>query len=164
MRLEFEVELADAPGQLQRVLSVIANHGGNVLSVLHRHEKEVDGRLPVLFGVEIEESNVVGLIADITSKHRLLRVNREGGPSRAAVLLSGHVFEANIQNLLEPVWQSGTSVGRVDARINAHDAPSAVLIQLSADEPAALRAGLRALREVAGEAGLDVIETIGGAA
>ncbi len=162
MRLEFEVELPDAPGQLQRVLSVIANHGGNVTSVLHRHEKEVDGRLPVLFGIEIDESDFVTLMAEITAKHRLLRVNREGGPSRAAVLLSGHVFQANIQGLLEPVWQSGASVGRVDARINEHDSPSAVLVQLSADEKSALAAGLRALRAAANEAGLDVIETIGG--
>ncbi|MGB0653087.1 MAG: ACT domain-containing protein [Thermoplasmatota archaeon] len=164
MRLEFEVELADAPGQLQRVLTVIADHGGNVLSVLHRHEKEVDGRLPVLFGLEIEESDFVALMADITAKHRLLRVNREGGPRRAAVLLSGHVFQANIQQLLEPVWASGATVGRVDARINRHDSPSAVLIQLSADETGALTAGLAALRTAAGEAGLEVIETIGGAA
>ncbi len=163
MKLEFEVELPDAPGQLQRVLTIIADHGGNVISVLHRHEKEVDGRLPVLFGIDIQETDFVGFLADLTAKHRLLRVNREGGPSRAAVLLSGHVFEANIQNLLEPVWESGTAIGRIDARINDHDAPSAVLVQLSADEPAALAAGLRALRAAAGEAGLDIIETIGGA-
>ncbi len=164
MKVEFEVELPDAPGQLQRVLGIIADHGGNVLSVLHRHEKEAEGRVPVLFGIEIEESDFVALLSDVTAKHRLLRVNREGGPARAAVLLSGHVFEANIQGLLEPVWSAGATVGRIDARINDHDAPSAVLVQISADEADILRDGLGALREAAGAAGLDVIETIGGGA
>lgn len=164
MKVEFEVELPDAPGQLQRVLGVIADHGGNVISVLHRHEKEVDGRLPVLFGIDIDEGDFVALLADVTAKHRLLRVNREGGPARAAVLLSGHVFEANIQALLHPVWSAGATVGRIDARINQEDAPSAVLVQLSADEPEPLQAGLEALRIAAKDAGLDIIETIGGGA
>lgn len=163
MKMEFEVELPDAPGQLQRVLSIIADHGGNVLSVLHRHEKEVDGRVPVLFIVEMEETDVVALLGDLTAKHRLLRVNREGGPSRAAVLLSGHVFEADLRGILEPVWEAGVTVGRIDARMSGHDRPSAVLVQLAADEPSTLAEGLAALRDGAGAAGLSVIETLEGA-
>ena len=162
--MELEVELPDAPGQLSRVLQVIADHGGNVLSVVHLHERESEGRVPVEIVVEVPEPDALHLVDAITRTHRLLSVNREGGPVRTSVLMVGHVFEADLRTLLDQAFEAGADVSTVDARIQGREAPSAVLVRLTADGQGPLDAALTALRSQAKEHKLQVIEQVGGEA
>lgn len=162
MRLEFEVELPDAPGELSRVLLTVANHGGNVQAVVHRHERAQDGRVPVVVTVEVAESDALRLLDALARHHRLLRVNREGGPARTAVLLVGHVFEADIRRLLDAAFERRADVDTVDARISGRANPSAVLVSLTADDPDSLRAAVGALRQEAQAAKLTIIEQVPG--
>lgn len=158
MRIEFEVELPDTPGELSRVLEVVARHGGNVLSVLHRHEAAVQGRVPVAVAIEVPEQAALPLLDAMARTHRLLRVNREGGPVRASVLLVGHVFEAGLAPLLDAVFEAGTEVSEVDARIAGRANPSAALVRLSAADAQRLESALAALRERAAAHNLSLIE------
>lgn len=164
MRLELEVELPDSPGQLQRVLEIVADHGANVVSVVHLHEKETDGRVPVELIVEVPEPEALRLVDAVAREHRLLSINREGGTVRTAVLLVGHVFEADLRQLLDRVFQAGGRVGTVDARIEGQDNPSAVLVTLSADRDDTLQAAVDALEDEAQGAELHLIEQVGGEA
>lgn len=164
MRLELEVELPDVPGQLEGVLSTLADYGANVVSVLHLRERAVDGRVPVALTVEIDESEALGLVDAIGRSHELVSVEHEGGPERARVLLVGHVFESGVRHLLEPVFEEGAEVAGVDARIEDRETPSAVLVTLVGERAGTLAAGLEALREEAHEANLQVIEELGGGA
>lgn len=159
-----EVELPDSPGQLQRVLEIVADHGANVVSVVHLHEKETDGRVPVELIVEVPESKALRLVDAVAREHRLLSINREGGTVRTAVLLVGHVFEADIRELLDEVFQTGAQVGGVDARIEGQDNPSAVLVTLSADRDDTLAEAVQALETEASAAELHLIEQVGGEA
>lgn len=162
MRLELEVELPDSPGQLEDVLSTIADHGANVVSVLHLHERATDGRVPVALAVEIEEAQALELVDAVGREHELLSVDHEGGPERSRVLLVGHVFETGLEGLLDPVFEQGAEVAGVDARIEDRESASAVLVTLAAPRSGALSAGLSALRETAREANLQVVEELGG--
>jgi len=162
MRFDFEVELPDAPGELSRLLQVVATHGGNVLSVLHRHERAVQGRVPVAITAEVPEAQALRLLDALARTHRILRVDREGGPARAAVVLVGHVFEADLRRLMDRVFANGASVGAVDARIAGRAEPSAVLLSLTADGADALRAAIGGLREDARAAQLTMIEQVAG--
>lgn len=162
MRMELEVELPDAPGQLSRVLEVVADHGGNVEGVVHRHEEEKDGRVPVLLQLEVEEQDALTLVDAVARDHRLLSIDRQGGPVRTAVLLIGHVFQADLTALLDEAFEEQASVDAVDARIDGRQAPSAVLIRLSADDPPSLQAAMDALRERARSDRLTVLEQVGG--
>lgn len=162
MRLEFEVELPDAPGELSRVLEVVARHGGNVQSVIHRHERATSGGVPVVFMVDVEEGAAIGLLDALARGNRLLRVNREGGPVRTSLLVVGHVFEADLKGLLELGFEAGAEVGSLDARINGRANPSAVLFTLSADDRVTLAGATERVRTHAREQGLTVIEEAGG--
>lgn len=164
MRLELEVELPDRPGQLSGVLATVADHGANVVSVLHLHERARDGRVPVALTVEIPEAESLALVDALSREHQVLSVDQEGGPSRAQALLVGHAFEADLRAILEPVFDAGAEVAGVDARIEGRSEPSAVLVTLHAERAGQLEAGIEALRAEAGEAGLDVIEQVGGGA
>ncbi|MGQ0535232.1 MAG: hypothetical protein ACT4PT_04085 [Methanobacteriota archaeon] len=158
MRLEFEVELPDAPGELSKVLSAVAKYGGNILSVVHRHEAAVGGRVPVAISIDIPEEAALRVIDGLARTHRLLRVNREGGPVRTTILLVGHVFEAGLTPLLDAVFETGTEVSEVDARIAGRANPSAALLRLTAEDPGALERGVSMLREKAGAKGIQIFE------
>lgn len=47
MRLELTVGLLDRPGQLLKVLEVLAEVGCNVVSIVHERERAVEGVVPV---------------------------------------------------------------------------------------------------------------------
>lgn len=164
MRLDVEVELPDRPGQLSGVLSTVADHGANVVSVLHLHERAREGRVPVALTVEIPETESLGLVDALSREHRVLSVEHEGGPHRAQVMLVGHAFEADLRAILDPVFEAGAEVASIDARIQGRSRPSAVLVTLDAERSSQLAAGLQALRQEAGGLGLDVIEQAGGGA
>lgn len=162
MKLDFEVELPDAPGELSRVLETVASHGANVLSVLHRHELEINGRVPVAISVDVPEPDAIRLLDSLARSHRLLRVGREGGPSRTALLLVGHVFEADIKKILDAAFENHAEVNRVDARIASKNVPSAVLLTLTAKDDASLRGAVAQLRSRAAAAKISVIEQVQG--
>lgn len=160
MRLDFELLLKDAPGELAPVLRAVADHGGNIQSIVHRHERAEGEHVPVLFTVEMQESDTLKLLDTLTRKHRLLRVNQEGGPAATTVLLTGHVFQARIDQLLDPLFDLGARVERIDARVAGRDQPSAVLVRLTAQEQAAMQVALEALRKRAKESGLTLMEAV----
>lgn len=155
MRLEFELGLRDAPGALAPVLQAIADHGANVLAVVHRHEATTNEHVPVLFTVEVPEGQSLRLV-DAMSRHRLLRVGHEGGPVRATLILTGHVFQARLDQLLGAVWDDAR-IERVDARLAGKDAPSAALVRISATDAPALQRATSALLQRADAAGLQAI-------
>jgi hypothetical protein len=70
------------------------------------------------------------------------------------------VFQANLENLLEPVFAAGGRVERIDARIAGRDRPSAVWVDLSADDAKTLAAGLAALRNATEAAGIGVMTAV----
>lgn len=160
MRLDFELLLPDAPGELAPVLRAVADHGGNIQSIMHLHERAEGDQVPVLFTVEMQESDTLKLLDTLTRSHRLLRVNHEGGPVGTTVLLSGHVFQARIDRLLDPLFDLGARVERIDARVAGRDKPSAVLVRLSADDKAAMGAAMDALRKRADKDGLTVMASV----
>lgn len=162
MRLEFQVELPDAPGELSRVLNIVARFGGNVMSVIHRHERALEGKVPVDVAIEVPEPASLKLLDALAQSHRLLRVNRQGGPARSAVLLLGHVFESGLTPVMDAVFAAGGDVGQVDARISGRQNPSAVLLRVTADRPEVLAKCLAALQAKASEEGLGVITQAGG--
>lgn len=164
MRLDLEVELPDRPGQLSGVLSTVADHGANVVSVLHLHERAQEGRVPVALTVEIPEAESLSLVDALSREHRVLSVDHEGGPQRARVLLVGHVFEADLRALLDPIFEAGADIAGVDARIEGRASPSAVLVSVAAERPSTLEAGLDALREQAEASNVDLFEEVRGEA
>lgn len=162
MRLDFEVELPDAPGELSRVLQVVANHGGNIHSVVHRHELARDNRVPVAISIEVSNQDSLKLLDALARTHRILRVNRQGGPVSSSLLLVGHVFEADVRKLLDVVFEHGAEVNSIDSRIAGRANPSAVLVRLSAEDDTKLREAIDAFQMRAEAAKLVVYEQVRG--
>jgi ACT domain-containing protein len=44
MRISMDLELQDRPGQLIHVLTPVSNLGGNILSIVHHHDKKTQYR------------------------------------------------------------------------------------------------------------------------
>lgn len=55
MMLELSVALQDRPGQLVKALSVVAELGCNVISVVHERDRAVEGVVPVDLVIEVPE-------------------------------------------------------------------------------------------------------------
>lgn len=162
MRLEFELALLDAPGALAPVLQAIADHGGNIETIVHRHERADGDHVPVHVVVEIPEGNTLRLLDALTKKGRLLRVDTEGGPVGTTLLLSGPVFRADFDALFGRAWEEGAEVDSVDARVEGRDGPSAMIVKVSAGSRDVLDRAVRGLVESAAGTGIDCIEAVGG--
>lgn len=130
--------------------------------MLHLHERASDGKVPVALTVEIPESESLTLVDTLSRQHRVLSVDHEGGPQSTRVLLVGHVFEADLRQLLDPIFEAGADIAGVDARIEGREDPSAVLVTVAAERPSTLQAGLTALQRTADEAGLNLLEEVRG--
>lgn len=158
--MEFELELTDAPGELAHALEQVAAHGANVLSVIHHHEAQEGDRVPVTLAVEVLEENAIRLIDGLARRYRLRRIDQDGGPARTSVLVTGHVFQARIDHLMDRVFDHGATVERVDARIHSRDEPSAVLLDVAAPSEPALQQALDTLRQEVAGAGLSLLESV----
>ena len=159
MRMEFELELTDAPGALATVLRAVADHGGNVLGVFHRHGQEHGARVPVAFAIEIDDAHALRLMDQVARSHRILRMDHEDAPASRAVMLAGPIVQVRLDEILESAWASA-EVDRVDMRTGERGASGAALVRLRAGSQGALSRAIDALQEAADQAGLRVIQDL----
>lgn len=160
MRLEVEAELRDVPGELTRVLDVIRDHGGNVLRVVHRRDEARGDRVPVEIAVEIASEAGDPLVEALRDETQLLSSRGQALAHPFAFLLVGHVFEAGVRGVTDLLFERGCHVHAVEAAIRGRDRPSAVLVDVSADDEDTLTSALAAVEDLAREHDLTVIREL----
>lgn len=62
MRIHADLQLKDIPGQLIRALSPISEYGGNIVGIMHAHDKVIDGRIVVRLIFDVENKKLLDLI------------------------------------------------------------------------------------------------------
>ncbi|GAB3415673.1 amino acid-binding protein [Haloparvum alkalitolerans] len=159
------LELVDEPGQLLAALHPIADNGGNLLSIYHeRGNKTPRGHIPVEVDFEATEERFEGIVDALRAEGiNVMQAGTERYAEELVLLLVGHIIDTDLSDTLKRIEEcASASVADVSlaAPKGTEEASSARLrLQTRAGETTA---ALDAVRSVADEKGLHVVEPLAG--
>ena len=163
MKISLDIELKDIPGQLVHALKPISELGGNIISVLHHHNRKTPlGNIPVQVVFEIDERNVETLVQRLKRRGvSVLRVGRERLRSSKIVILIGHIVHSDIRDLIDSIDSTGfAEVVKLSLEMPAIDMKSSASLTISAVNEDKLNEAMEILRDVARKKGIMMISPI----
>ena len=159
------LELVDEPGEFLRALEPIAENGGNLLSIFHeRGNVTPRGHIPV----EVDLEATPDRFDDIVEALREAGINVIQAGSRRygeslTLVLSGHVVDTDLSDTLSRIHET-TQATVTDLSLSAPEGTedeSSARLRLATEENER-RATLSAIREMADQKDLRVIEPLAG--
>jgi ACT domain-containing protein len=162
------LELDDEPGQLLAALRPIADNGGNLVSVVHERAKRTPrGRIPVEIDLECPPAQFDAILDGLRAAGvTVATADADAYADEVTVILVGHLLDTGLSGTLQDVRDHAdatvSDVSLSAPEVSGTDEPSSARLRLRAREGCVENA-LAAVREVASEKDLDVIEPLGGA-
>jgi ACT domain-containing protein len=157
------LELVDEPGQLLAALTPISEHGGNLLSIFHeRGNLTPRGHIPVEVDLECPPERFETIVEALRENGvNVIQAGAERYGEELSILLVGHLIDTDLSDTLQRI-QRCTDATVTDFSLSAPEGTNDVS---SARLRLATRAGkteqvLAAVREVADEKDLDVVEPL----
>ena len=159
------LELVDRPGELLRALEPIADNGGNLLSIFHeRGSLTPRGHIPVEVDMECPPDRFEGIVSALRGEGiNVIQAGAEAYGEDIVVLLVGHLVETDLSDTLSRIHET-TQATVTDLSLSAPEGTedeSSARLRLATEENER-RATLAAVREIADEKGLRVIEPLAG--
>ncbi|MUV90070.1 amino acid-binding protein [Halapricum sp. CBA1109] len=157
------LELVDEPGELLRALGPIANNGGNLLSIFHeRGNVTPRGHIPVEVDLEATPDRFEDIVDALREAGiNVIQAGQERYSEELSVVLIGHLVETDLSDTVSRLREE--THGRVtDLSLSAPegaDERSSARIRL-ATEQGSVASTLSAVRSVADEKDLDVVEPL----
>jgi ACT domain-containing protein len=157
------LELADEPGQLLAALRPIADHGGNLLSIFHeRGNITPRGRIPVEVDLECPPDRFDDIVDALRGEGiTVIQAGTERYGEELSIVLVGHLVDTDLSDTLHRIERS-TAASLSDLSLSAPegtDEPSSARLRI-ATRAGQTEAALDAVRSVAAEKDLDVIEPL----
>jgi len=155
------LELVDRPGELLRALEPIADHGGNLLSIFHeRGNVTPRGHIPVEVDLEATPERFETIVDALREEGiNVIQAGADRYGTELTVVLIGYIVETDLSDTLDRIEDaSGTSVRDLSLSTPDDDeGESSARVRLAAERGEA-NAALSAVRAVADEKGLRVVE------
>jgi len=150
---KLQINLEDKPGELSRVLDIIAKNKSNLFSVSHLREKMKEGRLPVIISFQATNSDFNGIILDLESGGFEINEKIIGGVEEAQVtqefILIGHVIDTDIKDTIYSICDKDAMVRSLDINFRSLKEPSSVFAEIGAKTPEAMEIALKRLEDLA---------------
>lgn len=158
------LELVDEPGELLRALEPIAFHGGNLLSIFHeRGNISPRGHIPVEIDLECPPGAFDTVVEALRSAGvNVIQAGEERFGAELVVLLVGDPLGTDLSDTVSLI-EARSSAAVIDLAMAAavgEDDGASVRLRLAA-EPETVGDALAAVRSVAEQKGLHVIEPVG---
>lgn len=161
------LELVDEPGELLAALGPIAEHGGNLLSIVHeRGSLTPRGRIPVEIDLECPPERFEALVDALReSRVNVVRAGAERYGEELTLLLVGDLVDTDLSDTLSRLERrSGSSVMDLSlAATRGTEDVSSARLRLAVEAGRADEA-LRTARDLAAEKDLLVVEPLTDAA
>jgi len=162
MRVSFDLELEDRPGQLLQALEPLSNYGANVISIMHIREKEKirKGKLSVHFVIDVENEKVLEEIASQLSRRNIniLRMGEEVRKKKVAVLIVGHVVDTDLRDSIDRINDlDGVMVSDMSLTMPQPEKESSALFYIEHSSQVERKVILSRLWEIAEEKELQII-------
>ncbi len=163
MRVSMDLELKDIPGQLLLVLKPISDFKGNLVTVVHHHEKRTPrGTIPVQVVFEIKADKLDDIISKFEeSGVSVVSVDEKRYLEHGTVILIGHIVHTDIQDTIDKMDETGCAE-LVDLNLSMPkiDCPSSACLKIDAVNKEELNLVIELLKKIAVEKDLLVIEPI----
>jgi len=163
MRVSMDIELKDIPGQLLLALRPISELKGNLISVVHHHEKRTPrGTIPVQLVFEIKPKNLDVIISRLEeSGVGVVRVGEERFLEQGAVILIGHIIHTGIQDTIDCIDRTGfAEVVDLSLSMPRIEDPSSAYLKIDAVGKKELHDAISLLKTAAAKKDILVIEPI----
>ena len=160
------LELVDEPGELLAALHPIADNGGNLLSIYHeRGNKTPRGHIPVEVDFEATEDRFEAIVDALREEGiNVMQAGTERYAEEVTLLLFGHLIDTDLSDTLSRIEECA-SASVVDVSLSAPkgsgNGVSSARLRLAARANETVTA-LEAVRSIASEKGIDVIEPLAG--
>ncbi len=163
MRVSMDLELKDIPGQLVLALKPVSEFKGNLISVVHHHEKRTPrGKIPVHLVFEIKSDhldNIISLLEE--SGISVVSVDEKRYLEHGAVILIGHIVHTDIQDTIDKIDNTGyAEVVDLNLAMPRINRPSSASLKIDAVSKEYLGAAIELLKSIARDKDLLVIEPI----
>ncbi|WP_292465131.1 amino acid-binding protein [Methanolobus sp.] len=164
MRVSMDLELKDIPGQLVLALKPVSEFKGNLISVVHHHEKKTPrGKIPVHLVFEIKPDhldNIISLLEE--SGISVVSVDEKRYLEHGAVILIGHIVHTDIKDTIDKVDNTGyAEIVDLNLSMPRVNRPSSASLKIDAVSKQHMSAAIELLKSIAKEKDLLVIEPIG---
>ena len=162
MRITMDLELKDIPGQLVNALAPISDSGGNVVSVVHHHEKRTPrGTIPIQVTFDIADG-LEELKYRLESRDiSIIRVNESRLLEHRTVILVGHIIHSDIRDTIDQIDRTGfAEVSDLAMSMPGISLKSSARIGISAAGKEEAKKAMNLLRAIANAKDLLVIEPI----
>jgi ACT domain-containing protein len=158
-----DLELKDIPGQLVLALKPVSEFKGNLISVVHHHEKRTPrGKIPVHLVFEIKSDhldNIISLLEE--SGISVVSVDEKRYLEHGAVILIGHIVHTDIQDTIDKIDNTGyAEVVDLNLAMPRINRPSSASLKIDAVSKEYLGAAIELLKSIARDKDLLVIEPI----
>jgi ACT domain-containing protein len=164
MRISMDLELQDTPGQLIHVLTPISDLGGNITSIVHRHDKKNTFRdtVPVYVIFDIDEKKLEELQRRLEEHGAtIVRIGKMRLRASTHILLIGHIIHTDLRETIDHIDSTGfAEVQDLSLSMPAIDAPSSAIVTIMATGNDELKKSIRMLKDIAEQKDLLLIEPI----
>ncbi|WP_407356816.1 amino acid-binding protein [Methanolobus sp. WCC5] len=163
MRVSMDIELKDIPGQLLLALRPVSEFKGNLISVVHHHEKRTPrGTIPVQVVFETKPDNLSQIISSLEeSGIGIVRIDEKRYFEHGAVLLIGHIVHTDIQDTIDTIDNTGyAEVVDLNLSMPKIKMPSSASLKIDAVSKEHLTQAIDILKDIAKKKDLLVIEPI----
>ena len=158
-----DLELQDRPGQLIHVLTPVSDLGGNILSIVHHHDKKTfRNTVPVYVIFDVEEHKLEELQEGLEKNGvTVVRIGKMRLRERAHILLIGHIIHTDLRQTIDTIDSTGfAEVQDLSLSMPAIDGPSSAIVTIMATGNEELKTSIALLKEIAERKDLLVIVPI----
>ncbi|WP_209621706.1 amino acid-binding protein [Methanolobus bombayensis] len=163
MRVSMDIELKDIPGQLLLALRPVSELKGNLISVVHHHEKRTPrGTIPVQLVFEIKPDKLNDIVSRLEENGiGIARIDEKRFFEHGAVILIGHIVHTDIQDTIDTIDKTGyAEVVDLNLSMPKINMASSASLKIDAVSKEHLDSAITLLKEIAREKDLLVIEPI----
>jgi ACT domain-containing protein len=158
------LKLEDKPGELSKVLDIIAKNRGNLFSVSHLREKMKEGAVPVVIKFQANNGDYLKIVSAFQKAELEILEKSIGavGEGRLSMdfLLIGHVIDTDLRDTIYALCDKDVMIRTLDIGIRSLKDPSSVFVELVATNEKAMEAAMGRLRGVCNKKKLLLIEQI----
>jgi ACT domain-containing protein len=157
--IELEAKLPDLPGTLLKFLKPISENNGNIYGIIHSHSEKIGEYVPVLVRFDIISEDKQKCLENIKKSLldlniQILKITDIPAVYQIVVIISGHVFRNNVEDIIVRINKVGGKVFDLDAKFDNPEDISNVKFLIEIPDEIDDKAIIKELQNICKEKGL----------